>query len=280
MLHGMRHLRPRLSRQNPAILVSVYCCLGTYVTERLSAVDIDGDGDIDILVGNEWLENLDGEGDFYSGRLFTEDYLDSYNTFPVDLSGDGKVDILAVDVVSGLMTWYENQGSANFDLGKVVDARVFAYDDTVLAADLDGDGDVDILATFEDDDTVVWYENMDGVGEFSAARNITTSANGVRTVAVADLNGDGLVDIISGSSADDRIVWYRNLGDTGPAPTPQPFSPSLAPNADVPEPTTGTISPAHNGTDSTGSSQMSLGLVCLPNAGIVVFSLACAVAML
>ena len=40
----------------------------------------------------------------------------------------------------------------------------------VFAADLDGDGDEDVLSASADDDTIAWYENTDGAGTFGPAR--------------------------------------------------------------------------------------------------------------
>lgn len=40
---------------------------------------------------------------------------------------------------------------------------------SVLAADLDGDGDLDVIAALYGSDVVVWYENLDGKGTFSDA---------------------------------------------------------------------------------------------------------------
>ena len=78
----------------------------------------------------------------------------------------------------------------------------------VHTADLDGDGDVDILAT---SGGVVWYENTDGDGSFSTGTDITSSADGAKSVYAADLDGDGDIDVLSGSYNDDRVVWYENL---------------------------------------------------------------------
>jgi hypothetical protein len=44
------------------------------------------------------------------------------------------------------------------------------------------------------------------------ATSITTSANGARDVYAVDLDSDGDMDIISGSSIDNTIAWYENNG--------------------------------------------------------------------
>ena len=81
----------------------------------------------------------------------------------------------------------------------------------VHAADLDGDGDMDVLSASDDDDKIAWYAN-DGFGGFSAQRVITTAANGAHSVRAADLDGDGDLDVLSGSRHDDKVAWYANDG--------------------------------------------------------------------
>ena len=59
---------------------------------------------------------------------------------------------------------------------------------SVFAADVDSDGDIDVLSTFHFDCTVVWFEN-DG-NETFIAHIITSNASGPRTVYAVDLEGD------------------------------------------------------------------------------------------
>src|SRR5262249_54319507 len=53
---------------------------------------------------------------------------------------------------------------------------------------------------------------------FSGQLVISTAGNDPRAVAVGDLNGDGNLDIISASSADNKIAWYANDGSSGFGP--------------------------------------------------------------
>ena len=69
--------------------------------------------------------------------------------------------------------------------------------DSVHAADLDGDGDPDLLAASYEG-TIAWYENTNGRAEFGARQVITTEAVGspeglsnTTHVSIEDLDGDG-----------------------------------------------------------------------------------------
>jgi len=92
--------------------------------------------------------------------------------------------------------------------------------DGVIAADMDNDGDMDIVSASANDNTIAWYEN-DGAADPSwTASNIATSADNARSVFAADMDNDGDLDILSASQNDNTIAWYEN----SPAPnTPTDF---------------------------------------------------------
>ncbi|MCR9100369.1 MAG: VCBS repeat-containing protein [bacterium] len=81
----------------------------------------------------------------------------------------------------------------------------------VFAADLDGDGDMDVLSASFNDNKIAWYENLGG-GSFGPQQVISTIMNGTLSVHAADLDGDGDVDVLSASGYDDKVAWYENLG--------------------------------------------------------------------
>jgi hypothetical protein len=95
--------------------------------------------------------------------------------------------------------------------GKVIVESEADAPTCVYAADLDGDGDFDVISVSRDDNKIAWYEN-DGFGQFGPQEVITTSAFGAGSVHVEDLDGDGDLDILSASSGDDKIAWYENDG--------------------------------------------------------------------
>ena len=80
----------------------------------------------------------------------------------------------------------------------------------VYGADMDGDGDLDIVSAASGDDTIAWYENDGAANPSWSVANIDTNADGARDIHVADLDGDGDLDIVSDSENDDTTAWYES----------------------------------------------------------------------
>jgi hypothetical protein len=97
----------------------------------------------------------------------------------------------------------------------VIDTHIISTNangaESVTTADLDGDGDLDVLSASAYDDKIAWYEN-DG-NEVFTEQVISTNANGARSVTTADLDGDGDLDVLSASAYDNKIAWYENDGN-------------------------------------------------------------------
>lgn len=97
---------------------------------------------------------------------------------------------------------------------------------SVYAADIDNDGDLDVLSASDDNDTVAWYANTDGKGTFSAPQIITDTATGARSVFAADIDNDGDADVLSASWGEQlsgntgmEVAWYENAPGTQPLGT-------------------------------------------------------------
>ena len=134
-----------------------------------------------------------------------------------DLDGDGDLDIISASKLDNTIAWYENDGGANptFTAADIATSAQSAND--VHIADLDGDGDLDIISASMDDDTIAWYENDGAANPTFTAADISTTADSARDVEVADIDGDGDLDIVSASYNDDTIAWYENDGAANPS---------------------------------------------------------------
>ena len=89
----------------------------------------------------------------------------------------------------------------------------------VTVADVDGDGKLDIIATESGDNLVSVYRNTSTPGNltsnsFATRVDFPTGAQ-PQGVAVRDLDGDGLPDIITANTVDGTISILRNTGTLG-----------------------------------------------------------------
>lgn len=88
---------------------------------------------------------------------------------------------------------------------------------SVFAADVDGDGDVDLLSASFMDDTIAWYQNLGGSPTAFETRVITAAANSARSVFAIDVDGDGNVDVLSANFNDATLAWYENDEECPPS---------------------------------------------------------------
>ena len=108
------------------------------------------------------------------------------------------------------MRTLENLGGGQF-APSVVLASDLILIRSVVAADLDGDGDLDVAASSNAQDQIVWFEG-DGAGAFGPKLLVSNALDAPRTLCAADLDGDGLLDLACGAGAANPVSWLRGNG--------------------------------------------------------------------
>lgn len=184
----------------------------------LFSCDLDNDGYFDILsVSGDtkivWYKN-DGQGAFGLEQTIVNNLNNTNCIYACDLDNDGDNDVLSASYSDDEIAWYENlDGNGNFSSEKLISISADgAY--CVYAADIDNDGDNDVISSSLNDTKIAWYENG-SPGNFGYAQIISSSSVGVVSIVSSDLDEDGDIDIISASPSEDKIAWYENSNGQG-----------------------------------------------------------------
>ena len=183
---------------------------------------MDGDGDLDIVSASinddtiAWYENDGAANPSWTAADIDTNADYAYGVHVADMDGDGDLDIVSASINDDTIAWYENDGAANpsWTAVDITTTADFAFD--VDVADMDGDGDLDIAWASLNDDTIGWCENDGAANPTFTAADIATTADGTPDVHLADMDGDGDIDIVSASINDDTVAWYENDGAADP----------------------------------------------------------------
>ena len=129
-----------------------------------------------------------------------------------DMDGDGDLDVLSAARNEGKVSWHENDGRPDpFFREHTISTEIDGVE-SIITADLDGDEDIDLVAASSTEDRITWFENSGGRTPYFTPHTISSSVHGAKTLSVADVNGDGRLDVISCSAEDHRVVWHENQG--------------------------------------------------------------------
>jgi len=211
--------------------------LGVHSVE---VMDFDGDGDMDVVAVDGYgiadppapaqtnrngrfagVENVKGNGSSWVKHEVGYGFWGAITVHAADMDGDGDMDIIGASALTtgGLyqqesdLTWFENSDGNGSDwIQHDVDdfGTLRPYDSKIT--DIDGDGDIDIIATTWGEVRI--YEN-NGDGSLFTMRVLTNLIYGSPAVEIGDMDNDGDMDVIVSSPRDSYVAWHENVNGDG-----------------------------------------------------------------
>ncbi len=188
----------------------------------------------DLNTGSIFLWKLEADGS-WSQRIVSEDFYGADYLTAADVDGDGDLDIAAAayygiadppppppETRNGRFAWFENLRGDGSAWEQHLVGELYWGANWIDVGDLDGDGDADLVGgselasgVFEQDADVVWFENLDGVGDSWLEHSVDDDLPNVSETHLVDLDQDGDLDILAASMASfgfSNHHWFENLG--------------------------------------------------------------------
>lgn len=164
-------------------------------SESAAICDINGDGKLDIVSGENWYEAPKWNKHHFRDIYYTNNYIDDLSTVPLDVDGDSHVDLVTVGWFSKKIAWWHNPGRSGGPWTEHTIDQGFPIEFAELV-DLDNDGKAnEVLPEFGDlKAPLAWYERN---GRGGMTKHVVHSTSMGHGIGAGDVNGDGRNDILT-----------------------------------------------------------------------------------
>ena len=185
------------------------------MTYSIAFADVDGDGDMDMVAGNESQTNKlylnDGSGGFSSiGTSIGSETDRTYSIAFADVDGDGDM-----DMVTGNKTQtnklYLNNGSGGFSSpGVAIVGSESDFTSSIAFADVDGDGDMDMVAGNHAQNNKLYLNDGSGGFPLAGVAIVGSESDFTASIAFADVDGDGDMDLVAANYGQTNKLYLND----------------------------------------------------------------------
>jgi hypothetical protein len=185
-------------------------------TQSISAGDFNLDGNTDIvaaaLYANQiaWYQNDGGNPIQWTKRTISNNFSMAHSVEVCEINGDSLPDVLGAAYGGHEIAFWQNKGGNPIIWEKHSIDNSYSGPLEVCAADIDNDGDIDIAATAGIGGEVAWWSNEGGYPIQWVKHIISSNFYDAWPLSLADIDSDGDVDVIAGSSSLDEIRFWEN----------------------------------------------------------------------
>ncbi|MCC5824285.1 MAG: VCBS repeat-containing protein [Phycisphaerales bacterium] len=206
------------SGSNPPVFTKRTLTTQANGARSVFAADLTGNGYMDVISASEndntvaWYRNSGGPNPTFTRHVITDQAIGASSVFAADINGNGLIDIVSAARLGFEIAWYENSGGSNPNFTRRVISTTQNRAEFVVAADIDNDGDIDILSASTTAREIVWFSNNGGSVPSFTEYVIDPDIGQPVSLAVADINENGYLDVVAAALIDNKVFWYENDG--------------------------------------------------------------------
>ncbi len=203
--------------------------------QSIAIGDIDGDGKPEIVTANHSARNIAILRNVAtSGTINSSSFLARVNTTLgsnsrptsvtlADIDIDGKLDIVVANSIESRVAVFRNLASVGTidgtSLASKVDLATGQSPAFVAAADIDGDGKLDIITANGGGNSISVHRNVSSSGSIAASSFSThveiAAGTSPKALALVDMDGDGKVDVALVNKTANTVSIFRNQANSG-----------------------------------------------------------------